>query len=428
MVAGLAISEYKRKYAYGEDYGTSQFKFGPVAEKPLVIDNRGLLLAGESRLLLDIFGVRKEVVVGPELPKYLGSIDDVGRYLVYPMRDGLVEKDDERAWRVLYEITRYGFETTKPKAKDFDGFFVTAALSAIAPDYMYQRIFEIHARLDAEEKVVKAVTIIPQPLAVAIAEKTVTCVVVESGHGNTQITPISMYPIRNAIVALNRGGAEADAIAAEILRDLGYEDRAREEKFVRQFKEAVGLIPRDLNQAIEKARREPERFRTVFSIPGTVIQVDMGNMGWARFLIGEIIFNPEHEIFESYYKRGMPRPKDTVVGGERVRGTMPLVQAITHSVSRTSTELQPALYKDIILSGGNFAWKVPQGLEDVAVDSATKVALELKRLGIESNVRLVSDPLYSVWKGTIVYSIAVPEDVEWDWKRREGWYKRGVHY
>nr|WP_245534176.1 hypothetical protein [Thermofilum pendens] len=424
----MAISEYKRKYAYGEDYGTSQFKFGPVAEKPLVIDNRGLLLAGESRLLLDIFGVRKEVVVGPELPKYLGSIDDVGRYLVYPMRDGLVEKDDERAWRVLYEITRYGFETTKPKAKDFDGFFVTAALSAIAPDYMYQRIFEIHARLDAEEKVVKAVTIIPQPLAVAIAEKTVTCVVVESGHGNTQITPISMYPIRNAIVALNRGGAEADAIAAEILRDLGYEDRAREEKFVRQFKEAVGLIPRDLNQAIEKARREPERFRTVFSIPGTVIQVDMGNMGWARFLIGEIIFNPEHEIFESYYKRGMPRPKDTVVGGERVRGTMPLVQAITHSVSRTSTELQPALYKDIILSGGNFAWKVPQGLEDVAVDSATKVALELKRLGIESNVRLVSDPLYSVWKGTIVYSIAVPEDVEWDWKRREGWYKRGVHY
>lgn len=424
----MSISEYKKKYVYGEDYGTSQFKFGPIAEKPLVIDNRGLFLIGESKLLLDIFGVRKDIVVGPELSRYLGSIDDVGRYLVYPMRDGIVDKDDERAWRVLLEITRYGFEATRPKSKDFEGFYVTAALSAIAPDYMYERIFDIHAKIDAEEKLVKAVTIIPQPLAVAIAEKTVTCVVIESGHGNTQITPISMYPIRNAIVALNRGGAEADAIAAEILRDLGYEDRAHEEKFVRQFKEAVGLIPRDLSQAVERARKEPERFRTVFSVPGTTIQVDIGNMGWARFLIGEAIFNPEHEMFESYYKRGMPRPRDTVIGGERIRGTMPLSQAIVHSVSRTSIELQPELYRDIILSGGNFAWRVPKGLEDVAVDSAQKVAYELKKLGIESNVRLVSDPLYSVWKGTIVYGIAVPDEVEWNWKTREGWYKRGVHY
>lgn len=422
------MSEYRRKYSYGEDYGTSQFKFGPIAEKPIVVENRGLFLGGESRVLLDIFGVTRDVVVGPDIVKYMGSIEDLSRYLVYPMRDGVVNKNDERAWRVLYELTKYGFTMTKPSGKDFEGFYVTAALSAIAPDYMYERIFDIHARIDRELGVVKAVTIIPQPLAVAIAEKVITCVVVESGHGNTQITPISMYPIRNAIVALNRGGAEADAIAAEILRDLGYEDRAREEKFVRMFKEAVGLVPRDLDKAIEKAKSEPERFRAVFKIPGTRIEIDMAERSWMRFLIGEVVFNPEHEIFESYYKRGMPRPRDTIVGGERIRGTMPIGEAIEFAVSKTSIELQPSLFKEIILSGGNFAWKVPQGLEDVAVDSAEKVKTQLREAGIESNVYLVTDPLYSVWKGTIVYSLAVPEDFEWDWSRREGWFKRGVHF
>ena len=154
----------------------------------------------------------------------------------------------------------------------------------------------------------------------------------------------------------------------------------------------------------------------------------MAERSWMRFLIGEVVFNPEHEIFESYYKRGMPRPRDTIVGGERIRGTMPIGEAIEFAVSKTSIELQPSLFKEIILSGGNFAWRVPQGLEDVAVDSAEKVKTQLREAGIESNVYLVSDPLYSVWKGTIVYSLAVPEDFEWDWSRREGWFKRGVHF
>ena len=423
----MSVATYKQRYAYGEDYGTSQFKFGPIGEKPIVIENRGLFL-GESRTLLKIYGIEKEVVVGPDVVKYLGSIEDVSRHLVYPMRDGLIDKNDGRSWRIIEELTRYGFLVSRPQTRDFDGFYVTAALSAIAPDYMYERLFEIHAKIDKEERSVKAVTVIPQPLAVAIAEKSVTCVVVESGHGNTQITPISAYPIRNAIVALNRGGAEADAIAAEILKDLGFGDRVREEKFVRLFKEAVGLVPRNLDAAIKAARQNPERFAVSFKIPGTTIEVNLERNGWMRFLIGEVIFNPEHEVFESYYKRGMPRPRDTVMGEFVVRGTLPLVNAIQEALSRVSIELLPRLYNDIILSGGNFSWRVPKGLEDVAVDSAEKIRLGLAELGIDSRVHIVADPLYSVWKGAIVYSIALPEDVEWDWRSREGWYKRGVHY
>ncbi len=427
MVALAAVDAYRRKYAYAEDYGTSYFKFGPIAEKPHVIENRGFFVP-EDTIVLKVVGVEKRLVVGPEVAQYLGSREDAARYLVYPMRDGVVGRGDERAWQVIKEITRYGFETTKPDTEDFKGFYVTAALSAIAPKYMYEKLFDIHAELDRELGVVKAVTIIPQPLAVAIAQKVLTCIVVESGHGNTQITPISQYPIRGAIVSLNRGGAEADAITAEILKDSGYGDLASEEKLVRIVKEKLGLVPRNLDEAIKKAKEDPERFRAYFKIPGTLTEIDLGENSWMRFLIGEIIFNPQHEIFESYYRRGMPRPKDTVVGDERIPGTIPLGHAIARSASKTPIELQPYLYKKIILSGGNFAWKVPAGLEDVACDAATKVKEQMKELGLEVNVELTKDPIYSVWKGAIVYSLALPDDYLWNWDRMEGWYMRGVHY
>ncbi len=421
------IDAYRRKYAYAEDYGTSYFKFGPVAEKPHVIENRGFFVPKDT-IVLKVVGVEKRIVVGPEVAQYLGSREDLARHLVYPMRDGVVDLNDERAWRVIKEITRYGFELTKPSTQDFQGFYVTAALSAIAPKYMYEKLFEIHAELDNEMGVVKAVTIIPQPLAVAIAQKTLTCIVVESGHGNTQITPISQYPIRKAIVSLNRGGAEADAITAEILKDCGYGDLASEEKLVRLVKEKVGLVPRDLDQAIKKAKEDPERFKAHFRVPGTLTEIDLGENSWTRFLIGEIIFNPQHEVFESYYRRGMPRPRDTIIGDERIPGTIPLGRAIAESANKTSIELQPYLYRKIILSGGNFAWKVPPGMEDVACDAATKIREQMKELGLEVHVELTKDPIYSVWKGSIVYSLALPGDYLWSWDKMEGWYMRGIHY
>jgi len=418
----VAIDPYRRRFAFGEDYGTSQYKFGPVAEKPEVIENRGFIISEES-IIYKIAGVTKSIVVGPEVAQYLGSREDMAKYLVYPMRDGIVGKEDKRAWDIVYEITKYGLLKFRPSDPEFKGFYVTAALTAVAPKYMYEKVFEIHQKIDEEYGVVKAVTIIPQPLAVAIAQKTITCIVVESGHGNTQVTPISRYPIRGAIVSLNRGGAEADAVTAEILKDNGYGDLVGEEKLVRMVKEAIGLVPRDLDKAVKKAKEDKERFRAVFKVPGTTISIDLGENSWMRFLIGEVVFNPEHEVFQSYYKRGMARPRDTVVGDEKIPGTISIGEAIVRAAGKTPLELQPHLYKKIILSGGNFAWRVPQGLEDVACNAAEKVKIQLSEMGIDANVELTRDPEYSVWKGAIVYSLAVPDDYLWSWDRLEGWYK-----
>jgi len=289
---------------------------------------------------------------------------------------------------------------------------------------MYEKLFEIYERLNEEEMLIKAATIIQQPLAVAIAHKTTTCVVIESGHGNTQVCPISRYPIKNAIVAVNRGGGDANALTGEILKDLGYGDLVKEEAFVRRVKENLGLVPADLDKAIEAAKSDPKKFRAEFKVPGTRIVIDMEENSWMRFLIGEYVFNPNHEIFKSFFTRGMPKPKDVKIGDMTFRGMLDFGEAIIESVERCPIELQPYLYRQILLSGGNFSWKAPEELSSVVVDSMTKIKLLLRKKGIEeTEVTMTEFPQYSVWRGCIIYGYAVPEDYEWNWERMEGWNK-----
>jgi len=417
--------EYKRKYSFGEDYGTSDYKFGPISlgERPEVVENRGYF-PDKSSIMYELMGGAREVVVGKELPLYLEAREDLAARLVYPMRNGVIERGDEKAWRVVYEITKYGLEQFRPSVSEFDGFYVCASLSSVSPRYMYEKIFDIHRSIDEETGLVKAVTIIPQPLAVAISHKVPTCVVIESGHGNTQVCPISQSPIRRATVALNRGGSDANNITSQILYDAGYGDLAKEEAVVRRVKEAVGLVPRNLDEAVERAKREPEKYRVQLKIPGTRITIDLERESWARFLIGEYVFNPNHELFESYFKRGLPKPKDVKVGDVLFRGMLDFGEAIVEAVEKCPVELQPYLYSRILLSGGNFQWKVPREFSDVAVSSVAKMELLMREKGIENvKVEMAREPKFSVWRGCIVYSYAVPTHYEWSWDRMEGWLK-----
>jgi len=408
---------------FGMDYGTGDFKYGPITigEVPEVIESRGYFIE-RSSIMSRIMGVDREVVVGKDLPLFLESREDVAERLVYPMKNGIVERNDVRAWQVIKELTNYALQSFTLDDPDFKGFYVVASLAVVAPRYMYEQLFDIFGELNAEKMLVRAATIIPQPLAVAIAHKTPTCVVVESGHGNTQVCPISMYPIRNAVVALNRGGSAANTLTSEILKDAGYGDLAKEEKLVRRVKEQIGLLPKRLEDSIDYARRNPEKVKTEIRIEGTRIKIDLGEESWTRFLIGEYAFNPGHEIFQSYFKRGMPRPGDVKIGDTYFYGMTDLSEAIIEAVEKCSVELQPHLYSRIILSGGNFNWNAPKGLEGIAVTSDEKIRYMLKEKGIENVQAIVArEPTYSVWRGCIVYGYAVPYDFKWKWERMEGW-------
>lgn len=112
--------------------------------------------------------------------------------------DGIIRKEDEDSWRIIKELSRYGFSqfyqdfTRRPDFRG--GFFLVIALSALAPDYMRDRMIEIHKELDneSEGKLLQAITIIDQPFAVAIAEKAVTCTVIEAGMATFNWYPSAM--------------------------------------------------------------------------------------------------------------------------------------------------------------------------------------------------------------------------------------------
>jgi len=415
--------DYKRRYVFGADYGTSDFKYGPITqgEKPLVVANRGYF--PEASIVSRVMGVEREVVVGRDVPLFLESGADLTSRLIYPMRSGTIAKDDGKAWRVIRELTLMALQEFKPSTGfGFKGFYVVAALSAVAPRYMYERLFEIYSNLAHETELIHSATIIPQPLAVAIAHKTTSCVVVESGHGNTQVAPISRAPIMGAVMALNRGGGDANALMAEILKDAGYGDLAKEEAFVRKVKEGVGLLPLELEKAIQFAKSRPDLVRVSYQVPGTRIKIDLAENSWARFLVGEYVFNPNHEVFQSYFRRGMPRPRDAKIGDVVFYGMLDMAETIIQAVEKCPVELQPYLYSQILLSGGNFSWNPPQPLKGVAVDSSTKLKHMLTSKGIENvNIMMSEEPQYAVWRGCIVFGYAVPANYRWSWEKMEGW-------
>ncbi len=207
------------------------------------------------------------------------------------------------------------------------------------------------------------------------------------------------------------------------MKDAGYGDLANEEILVRKVKEGIGLVPLNLERAIRAAKSEPEKYAAKFSLPGTRINIDLGDDSWARFLIGEYVFNPNHEVYGSYFRRGMPRPSDIRVGDTRFEDMLDFGEAIIRAVERCPAELQPHLYRTVLLSGGNFAWRAPPEFRVIAVDAATKVRLLLQEKGIENvNVILATCPQYSVWRGCIVYGYAAPADYVWNWDRMEGWF------
>jgi crenactin len=221
---------------------------------------------------------------------------------------------------------------------------------------------------------------------------------------------------------VNRGGGEANSITAEILKDLGYGDLAREEAFVRRVKEDLGLVPLNLERAVKAAKDSPAKFRARFKVPGTRVEVDFEEKSWQRFLIGEYVFNPQNELFQSYMTRGMLRPKDVKIGDTVFEGMIDFGEAIVRSVERCPVELQPLLYKEILLSGGNFSWQSPERFRDFATDAPTKMKALLKEKGIKGvSVKMTKNPQHSVWHGCIIYGYAVPRDYGWNWERMEGW-------
>jgi len=108
--------------------------------------------------------------------------------------------------------------------------------------------------------------------------------------------------------------------------------------------------------------------------------------------------NKHNEVFYSYYRRGFPKLRETSIGDIIFHGTMPLDDAIMESLKRRNPKVEKRMFEEgaIILSGGNMVWRVPKGLEEVAVTADQKISYLLRKKGLRINAELAPNPLTSV--------------------------------
>ena len=221
------------------DYGSYTVKYGVEGDGAKMIRTAGLVIS--RRIIENLLRKADDIIIGDDIDRCIAQIRIIKKnieQLHYPIRHGIIKGDDRKGWRISEKITEqillsiYG-RIHPTIEEDSDGFYIVFSLNAMAPRNMYEGFFEIFRRF-VEKGLVKAITAIQQPLATAMASAKLVCLVVESGHGNTQIVPIVERIIRSAIVPLNRGGVNANALTREILKDAGYGDLALNDEIVRR--------------------------------------------------------------------------------------------------------------------------------------------------------------------------------------------------
>lgn len=96
----MALDNYRSNYTFAMDFGTSDFKYGPIScgENPRIVNNRGYFPDTKS-VMYKAFESTSDIIVGEDVPLYLQSSEDLSSRLVYPMRNGMIDKGDDNAWR-----------------------------------------------------------------------------------------------------------------------------------------------------------------------------------------------------------------------------------------------------------------------------------------------------------------------------------------
>jgi crenactin len=71
----MALDNYRSSYTFAMDFGTSDFKFGPIScgENPQIVNNRGYFPDKKS-VLYNAFESTADVIVGNDVPLYMQSV------------------------------------------------------------------------------------------------------------------------------------------------------------------------------------------------------------------------------------------------------------------------------------------------------------------------------------------------------------------
>merc|ERR1711865_761111 len=127
------------------------------------------------------------------------------------------------------------------------------------------------------------------------ASPDLTGMVVDSGDGGTHIIPVADgYVISSCIQEIPLGGKHVTEFVSDMLRDRS-EPVPPEQRLeaARQIKEQHSYLARDVVEEYQKFDQDPKRFKKLSGVFPKTKEAWQIQIGYERFLVPEIFFNPE---------------------------------------------------------------------------------------------------------------------------------------
>ncbi|XP_074034671.1 actin-5 [Leptinotarsa decemlineata] len=219
---------------------------------------------------------------------------------------------------------------------------------------------------------IPAMYLLNQAVLSLYASGRMTGIVLDSGHGVSQIVPITEgYVIPNAHFSSNLAGGNLTEYLTKILSDRGYNFNAMDQKeIVQKLKENICYVPIDFDREMDKSTGDIT-FERKYKLPdGQIIAVDN-----ERFRCPEALFQPS-------------------LLGSTEKG---IHQNIYDTIMKCGVSIHRNLYANIVLSGGNSMFL---GIEN----RMTKEIMTLAPCGTKINIVTPSDRNYPAWTGGSIFA------------------------
>ena len=219
-----------------------------------------------------------------------------------------------------------------------------------------------------------AVFFASQPILSLFSTSSTSGTVLESGEGVTQSCVVyEGFSLPNSYERFDYGGANVSEYLKLLLKKKGYNFyNSTEFRLVNEIKEnSCFCLSNNLNIYINDAKKGLNRTPINYYLPdGTSISI-----GEERLLAPEILFNTEY------------------MGKEYLS----LSDIIMSSINKVEIQLRQKLYENILLSGGNTAFR---GLKDKLINEIKNKAYKNLKINLKSTPK----PEYCCWLGGNIIS------------------------
>jgi centractin len=346
------------------DIGSGEIKAGFSGEEKPKIIFKNIIGEPKYKKVLHAFNKENQEInvqyIGEDCDKNMGVIK-----LKNPVRHGIFSNEQDILSIFNYIYSKLGLNSEEIQQHPL---LVTEPL--LNPYTNREKI----ASTLFESLGAPAVFFASQPILSLFSTSSTSGTVLESGEGVTQSCVVyEGFSLPNSYERFDYGGADVSEYLKLLLKKKGYNFyNSTEFRLVNEIKEnSCFCLSNNLNIDINDAKKGLNRNPINYYLPdGTSISI-----GEERLLAPEILFNTEY------------------MGKEYLS----LSDIIMSSINKVEIQLRQKLYENILLSGGNTAFR---GLKDKLTDEIKNKAYKNLKINLKSTPK----PEYCCWLGGNIIS------------------------